>query len=96
MLYSVITFTTLWKLIGGMNQRYLIKNTVQVFIATAVMVVGLIIADTYTEIADLPPLLHILTIALPGAFIYFIVLMLFRNEFVKTILSKGGNSSSIQ
>lgn len=96
LLYSVITFTTLWKLIGGMDRMYLLKNTVQVMIATAVMSVGLFIADAYTDIADLPPLLHILTIALPGVFVYFMVLMLFRNEFVKTILSKGGDSSSIQ
>lgn len=96
LLYSVITFTTLWKLIGGMDRGYLIKNTIQVLVATTIMAIGLIFADNYTEIAELPPLLHILTIALPGAFIYFTVLMLFRNEFVKTILSKGGNSSSIQ
>ena len=28
----------------------------------------ILIADEYTEIAHLPPLLHILTIAVPGAF----------------------------
>lgn len=95
-LYSAITFTTLWKLIGGMNGRYLLKNALQVVIATAVMAGVLFIADRYTDIADLPPLLHILTLALPCAAIYFIVLMIFRNEFVKTIISKGGNSSSIQ
>lgn len=95
-LYSAITFTTLWKLIGGLDRMYLIKNTVQVVIATAIMAVGLYIADTYTDIAELPPILHILTIALPGVFLYFTILMLFRNEFVKTILSKGGSSSSIQ
>ncbi|AOV08796.1 murein biosynthesis integral membrane protein MurJ [Sporosarcina ureilytica] len=95
-LYSAITFTTLWKLIGGLDKIYLVKNTIQVMIATVIMTIGLSIADTYTDIAELPPLLHILTIALPGVFVYFIVLMLFRNEFVKTILSKGGNSSSIQ
>ncbi|WP_342513207.1 lipid II flippase MurJ [Sporosarcina sp. FSL K6-1522] len=96
LLYSAITFTTLWKLIGGMDRRYLLKNTAQVVIATTIMTLGLLVADKYTEIADLPPFLHILTIALPGVALYFIVLMLFKNEFVKTILSKGGNSSSIQ
>lgn len=95
-LYSAITFTTLWKLIGGLDRMYLIKNTVQVIIATAIMSVGLYIADTFTDIAELPPLLHILTISLPGVVVYFIILMIFRNEFVKTIISKGGSSSSIQ
>lgn len=96
MFYSVITFTTLWKLIGGLNARYLIKNAIHVIIATGVMAGVLFIADKYTDIADLPPLLHILTLGIPCAAIYFIVLMIFRNEFVKTILSKGGNSSSIR
>ncbi|HEX5563359.1 MAG TPA: murein biosynthesis integral membrane protein MurJ [Sporosarcina sp.] len=95
LLYCAITFTTLWKLIGGMDRSYLLKNTIQVILATAAMTGVLIVADKYTEIADLPALLHILTIALPGVFIYFIVLMVFRNEFVKTILSKGGNTSSL-
>lgn len=95
MFYSVITFTTLWKLIGGMNARHLIKNALQVLIATGVMTGVLFIADKYTDIAELPPLLHILTLGIPCAAIYFIVLMVFRNEFVKTILSKGGDSSSI-
>lgn len=95
-LYSAITFTTLWKLIGGLDKLYLIKNTVQVIIATVIMAFVVSVADRYTDIAELPPLLHILTIALPGIFIYFVILMIFRNEFVKTILSKGGNSSSIQ
>lgn len=94
-LYSTITFVTLWRLIGGMNKLYLIKNTLQVVIATTAMFGAINLVDTFTEIADLPPLLHILTIALPGAVVYFLVLMLFKNEFVKTILSKGGNSSSI-
>lgn len=96
MLYSVITFTTLWKLIGGMDYRYLLKNSMQVIIATAVMAGVLFIADKYTDIADLPSLLHILTLAIPCAAIYFAVLLLFRNEFVKTILSKGGNTSSVE
>lgn len=96
LLYSTITFTTLWKLIGGMNIRYLLTNTVQVIIATLTMTIALYVANTYTEISDLPPLLHILTIAVPGVIIYFIVLMLFQNEFVKTVLSKGGDGSSIE
>lgn len=96
MLYSVITFTTLWKLIGGMDYRYLLKNSMQVILATAVMAGVLFIADKYTDIADLPSLLHILTLAIPCAAIYFAVLLLFRNEFVKTILSKGGNTSSVE
>lgn len=95
-LYSAITFTTLWKLIGGLDKMYLIKNTIQVVIATTIMAIAVSVADKYTDIAELPALLHILTIALPGVFIYFVILMIFRNEFVKTILSKGGNSSSIQ
>ncbi|WP_438315147.1 murein biosynthesis integral membrane protein MurJ [Sporosarcina sp. FA9] len=95
MFYSVITFTTLWKLIGGMDFRYLIKNTFQVIVATSIMATVLFVADKYSDIADLSPLLHILTLAVPCAAIYFIVLMLFRNEFVKTILSKGGNTSFI-
>lgn len=94
-LYSSITFITLWKLIGGMNKFYLIKNTLQVVVATAAMYIGIYFVDKFTEIADLPTLVHILTIALIGAIIYFLVLMLFKNEFVKTILSKGGNTSSL-
>ena len=92
--YSIFTFTTLWKLIGGLNKAYLLKNSFQVIIATVTMFFGVLFADKFTEIADLPPLLHILTIAVPGAILYFLVLMLFKNEFVKTILSKGGNTPS--
>ena len=96
LLYSLITFTTFWKLVGGLNRRYLLKNTLQVVIATIMMTILITIADRFTDIAELPPLLHILTIALPGVIIYFGVLMLFKNEFVKTIISKGGSSSSIR
>ena len=92
--YSVITFTTLWKLVGGLNKTYLLKNSFQVIVATVTMIFGVLFADKFTEIADLPPFLHILTIAVPGAILYFLVLMLFKNEFVKTILSKGGNKPS--
>lgn len=95
LLYSVITFTTLWKLIGGLNGKYLLKNVLQVVIATSLMAGVLFIADIYTDIAELPSLLHIITLAVPCAAIYFIVLLIFKNEFVKTIISKGGNSSSI-
>lgn len=96
LIYSLITFTTFWKLVGGLNRRYLLKNTLQVVIATVMMTILINIADRFTDIAELPPLLHILTIALPGVIIYFGVLMLFKNEFVKTIISKGGSSSSIR
>lgn len=95
LLYSTLSFTTFWKLVGGLDKRYLVKNTLQVVIATSLMTLFVIVADRFTDIAHLPPLLHILTIALPGIVIYFAILMLFKNEFVKTILSKGGNSSSL-
>jgi len=89
--YSVITFTTLWKLVGGLNKTYLLKNSFQVIAATVTMIFGVLFADKFIEIADLTPFLHILIIAVPGAILYFLVLVLFKNEFVKTIISKGGN-----
>lgn len=94
LLYSAITFTTLWKLIGGMDKMYLMKNTIQVFIATTVMTIGLILADNFSDIANLTPFMHILIIGIPGAIIYFFVLILFRNEFIKAILFGERKSST--
>jgi putative peptidoglycan lipid II flippase len=94
MIYSVITFTTLWKLIGGLNKNYLIKNAVQVAGATAVMMLFLLVIEKYTAIDDLPAFLHLLAQSTIGAMIYFVILALIKNEFVHAMLSKGGTSSS--
>lgn len=94
MIYSIITFTTLWKLIGGLNKSYILKNTLQVTIATMVMMAFLIMIEKYTAIHDLPAFLHLLAQSTIGAMIYFVLLALIQNEFVHAMLSKGGNSSS--
>lgn len=95
MFYSAVTFTMLWKLIDGMEARYLLKNTFQIVLATAAMLGILVVIEWQTAISTLPSILHIAILGSIGAVIYFAILLLFKNEFAKKLIEKGGNPSSL-
>lgn len=95
MFYSTITFIMLWRLIDGMDAKYLLKNGLQIVIATAAMLAVLIAIEWQTVIASLPSLIHIMVLGGLGALIYFTVLLLFKNEFAKKLIARGGKSSSL-
>ncbi|MBX0316836.1 murein biosynthesis integral membrane protein MurJ [Planococcus glaciei] len=95
MFYSTITFTMLWKLIDGMETKYLLKNGLQIVIATAAMISILIVIEWQTAVSSLPSLIHIIVLGGLGAVIYFAVLLLFKNEFAKKLIERGGKPSSL-
>lgn len=95
MFYSAVTFSMLWKLIDGMDAKYLIKNGSQIAIATVAMMAVLIAIEWQTAIDSLPSLIHIIVLGGFGAFIYFAILLLFKNEFAKKLIERGGKPSSL-
>lgn len=88
LLYSTVTFFTFSKLVNGLDYKKLIWNTVQVFIATTVMILGIRWIEQVMPLQSLHAVFHILIVALIGIVIYFAVMLLFRNQYVKMILSK--------
>ncbi|WP_033542711.1 murein biosynthesis integral membrane protein MurJ [Planococcus sp. CAU13] len=95
MFYSIVTFSMLWKLIDGMEAKYLIKNSLQIAFATAVMLGILVLIEWQTAVGALPAILHIAILGTIGAIIYFAILLLFKNEFARKLIEKGGNPKSL-
>ncbi|MET3575414.1 murein biosynthesis integral membrane protein MurJ [Bhargavaea ullalensis] len=95
LLYCAITFTTLWKEVGGMDGSYLLKNTAQIIVGVLVMMAFLFGFDRLVPGAeDWHRMFRLVVLGVSGAVVYFAVMALFRNEFVKEMLAKGGTPSS--
>jgi putative peptidoglycan lipid II flippase len=95
MFYSTLTFTMLWKLIDGMDAKYLLKNAFQIAIATVAMMALLVAIEWQTAIESIPSLIHIIVLGGLGALIYFAVLLLFKNEFAQKLVARKEKPSSL-
>lgn len=95
LLYCAITFTTLWTEVGGMDGKYLIRNSAQIVVGVLVMMAFLFGFDRLVPGAeDWHRIVRLVVLGVSGALVYFAVMLLFRNEFVKEMLAKGGTPSS--
>lgn len=95
LLYCAITFSTLYKEVGGFDVRYLLRNTAQIILGVAVMMAYLYGFDVMVPGSeDWHRIIRLVVLGISGAIVYFAVMLLFRNEFVKEMLAKGGTPSS--
>src|SRR5690606_34141660 len=84
LLYCAITFSTLYKEVGGFDVRYLLRNTAQIILGVAVMMAYLYGFDLMVPGSEeWHRIIRLVVLGITGAIVYFAVMLLFRNEFVK-------------
>lgn len=95
-IYSAITFTTLYRLMGGFNLRTVGKEYVKVIVSTIVMVSSLLIMNLFISPEKLGDVIYVGMMIFFGAIIYFVILYVLKTTSLIELLSKGGkvNSSS--
>ncbi|MBA2874559.1 murein biosynthesis integral membrane protein MurJ [Thermaerobacillus caldiproteolyticus] len=89
LVYSVITFTTLYNISGGFRLAVIGKEYAKIIACAAVMTIVLLFIkyNLHAERLSLIPYLAVMIIS--GAAIYFVALWLFRVQSFKEILTKG-------
>ncbi len=83
--YSVITFSTLYKISGGFDLRYVAKEYIKVFIATAVMIAVLLFVERF--MASWNVYVYVAAMAVIGGAVYFIALFLTRSQSMKELVN---------
>lgn len=85
--YSAITFTTLYKLVGGFNLKRIGSEYAKIALSTLCMVGLLLFVIQYLE--GLGNVFYIIIAAIIGAPVYFIALIVLKSESLKEILSSS-------
>ncbi|MBM7648402.1 putative peptidoglycan lipid II flippase [Bacillus ectoiniformans] len=94
MIYSIITFTTLYKLMGGFSLRHIGSEYVKIILATSAMAALLIAIDRYLPVAELHDVIYLAIMVAIGAGAYFVALFLTRSTSMKEMLRRGGKETS--
>ncbi|MBM7577885.1 murein biosynthesis integral membrane protein MurJ [Jeotgalibacillus terrae] len=90
MLYSIMTFTMLYRLTGGFDLKKIGWNVLKVLIAGAVMTVALI-GLQQTAIPSLPIILYLAIIGVTGIIVYAAGLFILKSQPFKELIARGGN-----
>ncbi|MBU8881102.1 murein biosynthesis integral membrane protein MurJ [Bacillus sp. FJAT-29790] len=93
-IYSAITFTTLYKISGGFNLKYIGKEYAKIIAAAVLMYAGLTglgIMVTPEKWGDIP---YLAIMIAAGALLYFAGLYLLRAASLFQLLSRGGKEKS--
>ncbi len=93
-IYSVITFSTLYKISGGFSLPSIGKEYGKSIIATVLMAVVLLLTMKVPFFQSLHHIAYLIVMILLGAIVYFIGLFIVRSKPLKEMLSKGGNQES--
>jgi putative peptidoglycan lipid II flippase len=91
LVYSVSTFTTLYKISGGFSLRYIGIEFSKISIATIVMVLSLLGLDFFFHIAKQGDILNILINTVFGGIIYIVGLILLRSTVFRELLKRNKN-----
>ncbi|TFE04068.1 murein biosynthesis integral membrane protein MurJ [Jeotgalibacillus salarius] len=90
MLYSIMTFTTLYKITGGFDLKMIGWNMLKVLIAGSVMT-AVLIGLQQTAIPSLPIILYLAIIGVSGIIVYAAGLYLLKSQPFKELIARGGN-----
>ncbi|MGD6875650.1 murein biosynthesis integral membrane protein MurJ [Bacillus infantis] len=94
LIYSAITFTTLYRISGGFNLKYLGAEYVKIILAAAIMFAGLICLQQLAAPEQIGDILYLAIMIAAGAAIYFAGLYILKAASLKQLLSKGGEAKS--
>jgi putative peptidoglycan lipid II flippase len=94
LIYSVITFTTLYKISGGFSLGNIGKEYGKSILAAGLMTVSLLLVMSISFIQELHHLVYLVLMILLGAAVYFAGLFIVRSAPLKEMLSKGGSKES--
>lgn len=85
MIYSCLTFTTLHRIAGGFQLKYLGSEYLKITVATSVMVVILLLLKANIMVAVNNDWIVILIMAIIGAALYFVMLRLTKSSAMQEI-----------
>ncbi|MGY3715238.1 murein biosynthesis integral membrane protein MurJ [Sutcliffiella cohnii] len=84
--YSAITFTTLYKLMGGFNLKYVGKEYFKIIVSTAIMVGFLLLVSLV--ISNFNNTIYVVVMVITGVIAYLTGLLLCRVESLKEVLKR--------
>jgi putative peptidoglycan lipid II flippase len=87
--YSTLTFTTLYKVSGGFNLKYLGYEFMKIILATCFMVISLVALEYIFEVSKWTDIPNLVINIFVGAVIYFLGLILFRSLTLTQLLHKN-------
>ncbi|TKC17002.1 murein biosynthesis integral membrane protein MurJ [Robertmurraya kyonggiensis] len=87
--YSVITFSTLYKLVKGFNKRYLVFEYGKILISTLLMASIVFYISKLVFIQSLNIYVMLLLVICMGALVYFASLYLFKTSSFKELLNSN-------
>ncbi|WP_433744983.1 murein biosynthesis integral membrane protein MurJ [Falsibacillus pallidus] len=93
MVYSTMTFSTLYKISGGFDLKKIGKEYWKVTVATIIMSVLLILIGK-TNLLHLHHILYLAIMIIIGALLYFLSLAILRSGSFQELLAKGGKRKS--
>ncbi|MDQ0215921.1 putative peptidoglycan lipid II flippase [Oikeobacillus pervagus] len=94
MIYSLITFTTLYRISGGFSLMSIGKEYSKSIIASMAMAAILVWVGSLGLIMEMHHILYLIIMIGIGAVIYFLALFLLRSEPLKEILARSGKVKS--
>ncbi|WP_456277569.1 murein biosynthesis integral membrane protein MurJ [Bacillus sp. AK128] len=89
LVYSVITFVTLYKMTGGFNIKLIGKEYSKIILATVIMVVALLGVQYIEFIEQLPVFIYLVFMVMLGALVYFTVLILMKTSSLQEMLKRS-------
>jgi putative peptidoglycan lipid II flippase len=87
MIYCIITFTTLYKLVDGFNMKWLGKEYFKIALATMVMV-GVLLLIMKVIPNDMNTILYLILMTIIGAIIYFVALLGTKSQSFKMLIKR--------
>lgn len=94
MIYSMITFITLYKISNGFNLKYIGKEYGKMIIATALMYLALYGANFYLSPSNLGDIVYLAIMIVLGAVVYFAGLYILKTTSLSQLLARGGKQTS--
>lgn len=94
MIYSVITFSTLYKISNGFNLKYIGKEYIKMITATALMFLALWGLGKVISPALLGDILYLAIMIITGAVVYFAGLYILKTTSMTQLLARGGKAKS--
>lgn len=86
--YSTLTFTTLYRMVGGFSLRNLGREYVKIIISAVVMLLTLHTFQPYAH--SLSTWVYVLVMMVVGAIVYFVMLYVLRTSSFLQLIRKGG------
>jgi len=94
MIYSVITFSTLYKISNGFNLKYIGKEYIKMITATVLMFLALWGLGKLISPALLGDILYLAIMIITGAVVYFAGLYILKTTSMTQLLARGGKAKS--